>query len=210
MTEPNAPDLPTAPGGFRCILADPPWHHASRSPKGQTSRSPSHHYATMSTEEIAALPIASIAARDCHLFLWTTGPHLEQAFRVMRSWGFRYSSLAFVWVKRRKSECDDNMLFMDARDLFTGMGYTTRQNAELILLGRRGSPARLSKAVHQVIASPRREHSRKPTEAVSRIETYCAGPRLELFAREERPGWLAWGLETRKFNPGVLDAEAAA
>lgn len=198
------------PGPFSCLATDPPWHHASRSPKGQTSRAPSHHYRTMSLAEIKALPVRDVAAKDCHLFLWTTGPHLEQAFSVMHAWGFRYSSLAFVWVKRRKSLCDDNMLFMDGRDLFTGMGYTTRQNAELVLLGRRGSPRRLSKSVHQVIASPRREHSRKPDEVYSRIETYCAGPRLELFARQSREGWTTWGDEAAKFDaPADALPEAA-
>ena len=192
---------PLPAGPYSCILADPPWHHASRSPKGQTRRSPSHHYRTMPLAEIKALPVADVAAKDCHLFLWTTGPHLQQAFLVMNAWGFRYSSLAFVWVKRRKQPDgdDDGVLFMDRRDLFTGMGYTTRQNAELVLLGRRGAPKRLSKAIHQIITAPRQEHSRKPSEAHSRIERYCDGPRLELFARAPRDGWTVWGNETDKF-----------
>lgn len=194
-------DLPVTDGGWKVILADPPWHHASRSPKGQTRRSPSHHYRTMSLPEIMALPVRDIAARDCHLFLWTTGPHLQQAFRVMEAWGFRYSSLAFVWVKRKKQpDADhDGLLFMDRRDLFTGMGYTTRQNAELVLLGRRGAPKRLAKDVHQVVAAPRQEHSRKPGEVHSRIERYSEGPRLELFARAPVDGWTVWGNETQRF-----------
>lgn len=192
--------LPTGP--FGCILADPPWHHASRSPKGQTRRSPSFHYPTMNIADIKAMPVANAAAKDCHLFLWTTGPHLQQAFAVMNAWGFRYSSLAFVWVKRKKSAGDDHdaTLFMDRRDLFTGMGYTTRQNAELVLLGRRGSPKRLNKAIHQIIVAPRQEHSRKPTESHERIERYCDGPRLELFARQPREGWTVWGNETDRFK----------
>lgn len=155
----------------------------------------------MPLADIKALPVSSIAAKDCHLFLWTTGPHLQQAFAVMNAWGFRYSSLAFVWVKRRKQPDGDHdgVLFMDRRDLFTGMGYTTRQNAELILLGRRGSPKRLAKDVHQVITAPRQEHSRKPVEAHTRIERYCDGPRLEMFARAPREGWVTWGNETTKF-----------
>jgi len=155
----------------------------------------------MSLPDIKALPVAGSAAKDCHLFLWTTGPHLQQAFLVMNAWGFRYSSLAFVWVKRRKQADGDHdgVLFMDRRDLFTGMGYTTRQNAELVLLGRRGSPPRLSKAIHQIIVAPRQEHSRKPAEAHGRIERYCAGPRLEMFARAPREGWTSWGNETTKF-----------
>jgi N6-adenosine-specific RNA methylase IME4 len=192
-------------GKFACIAADPPWHHASRSPKGQTRRSPSHHYPTMRLAEIAAMPVAQIAARDCHLWLWTTGPHLQQAFRVMEAWGFRYSSLGFVWITRHTRAGDvaapgARPLFMDARDLNWGPGYTTRQNAELCLLGRRGAPKRLAKDVFQVIVAPRREHSRKPDEFFPRVERYCGGPRLELFARERREGWTAWGNDVDHFQ----------
>lgn len=192
-------------GPFSCIAADPPWHHASRSPKGQTRRSPSHHYATMTLAEIKALPVAEVAAKDCHLWLWTTGPHLEQAFGVLKAWGFRYSSLGFVWVKRHRCAGDSDTpggrpLFMDVRDLHIGMGYTTRQNAELVLLGRRGSPRRLSKSVFQIICAPRREHSRKPDEFYARVESYCPGPRLELFGRQSREGWTVWGNEAEKFD----------
>ena len=194
---------------YPCILADPPWHHKTQSPKGeQSNRHPLRHYPTMTLEAIKALPVGDLAARDAHLFLWTTGPHLEVAFQVMAAWGFRYSSLAFVWVKRKKSAGDDHdaPLFMDRRDLFTGMGYTTRQNAELVLLGRRGRPVRLSKAIHQVIVAPRQEHSRKPAESHARIERYCAGPRLELFARASLPGWDCWGNDVNRFSGGLPEA----
>jgi hypothetical protein len=94
-------DLRATPkaGKYAVILADPPWHHASRSAKGQTARSPSAKYPTMPLEEIKRLPVAAVAARDAHLFLWTTGPHLPQAFEVLAAWGFRYSSIAFLWAK---------------------------------------------------------------------------------------------------------------
>jgi N6-adenosine-specific RNA methylase IME4 len=89
--------------------------------------------------------------------------------------------------------------WMTARDFFTGMGYTTRKNAELCLLARRGSPKRLRKDIHELIIAPRREHSRKPAEARARIEQYAEGPCLEMFAREAAPGWMAWGNQTDKF-----------
>lgn len=200
-------DLRTTPqaGRYGCVAADPAWHHASRSPKGQTSRSPSHHYRTMRLPEICALPVADVVARDCHLFLWTTGPHLQQAFSVITAWGFRYSSLAFVWVKRKKNAGDVDTygarpLFMDLRDLNFGPGYTTRQNVELVLLGRRGSPKRLARDIFQVIVAPRREHSRKPDEFFPRVERYCHGPRLEMFPRQSREGWDSWGDESTKFD----------
>lgn len=158
----------------------------------------------MSLADIKAMPVKGLTAKDCHLFLWTTGPHLQQAFSVMSAWGFRYSSLAFVWVKRRKRATDDDdgrMLFMDARDLNFGTGYTTRQNVELVLLGRRGAPKRLAKDVFQVICAPRREHSRKPDEFFPLVERYCPGPRLELFARQSREGWKTWGDQAERFDP---------
>ena len=87
------------------------------------------------------------------------------------------------------------------------MGKTTRQNAEFVVFGRRGKPARHSRAVHQLLIEGRREHSRKPEDFYVAAERY-AGPearRLELFARQSRPGWTAWGNEAAK-----LDIEEAA
>lgn len=186
------------PGPFACILADPAWHHASRSPKGQTRRSPSHHYKTMPLAEICALPVREVAAKDCHLFLWTTWPHLPQALQVMQAWGFKYSSCFLTWVKLNPTKGD--VIWFDASDFHVGMGYTSRKNTEILLLGRRGNPKRLSKSVRELMIAARREHSRKPDETHARIEAYCAGPRLEMFARESRAGWATWGNEATKFD----------
>lgn len=152
----------------------------------------------MTLAEIKAVPIPSIAARDCHLFLWTTTPHLVEALEVMKVWGFRYSTVAFVWIKTNKHA--PSMWIDPRQDIFTGMGYTTRQNAELVLLGRRGSPPRLSKKVRQVILAPRREHSRKPEEVYERVIQYAEGPRLDMFSRENRPGFTAWGDQVGLFD----------
>lgn len=190
-------------GHWRCILADPPWSYKVRGPKGE-GRSASKHYATLPLDAIKAMPVAELAAKDAHLFLWVTGPCLLQGFDVMHAWGFSYSALGFVWVKQNKSVSVRQLRLLPSIDseFFFGMGHTTRQNAELVLLGRRGKPTRNSRAVRQVIVAPVREHSRKPDEVYERIETYCDGPRLELFARQARPGWTVWGNETEKF--GVL------
>jgi N6-adenosine-specific RNA methylase IME4 len=197
--------FPTVAGGFRAILCDPPWHHKTWSPKGQTRRSPSHHYETMSIEDIRALPVADVAAPDCHLFLWVTQPHLELAFDVMRSWGFRYSSVHTFWVKLRPSASDT--ILVRPPDLTLGMGFTTRKNVELLLLGRRGSPRRLVKDMPDTLFAQRRQHSRKPDLSYERLELYCEGPRLELFARQSRPGWTCWGHEATKFDPAREAAE---
>lgn len=188
---------PLPPGPFGVILADPPWAYKTYSAKG-LGRAAARHYVTMSADDLRALPVASVAAKDCHLFMWVTGPHLPQAFNLMNAWGFRYSGIAFTWAKLMKSE---SAALMFCRDSFRiGMGYTTRKNTELCLLGRRGSPKRKCKAVRELIIAPVREHSRKPDEARQRIEQYADGPYLEMFARTTVPGWSAWGNETQKYS----------
>jgi N6-adenosine-specific RNA methylase IME4 len=191
-------------GRYACQLVDPPWHFRGRT--GFVSdRDPQRHYRIMSTADIAALPVGEYAAKDAHLFLWTTGPCLEQAFSVIRAWGFRYSGVAFTWIKLKKS-FDPNQLRIlptaDA-DLHCGLGFTTRKNAEFCLLARRGNAKRIAKDVREVILAPRRQHSQKPDEARERIERYCEGPYLEIFSRSSRPGWTCVGDEVGKFDDQV-------
>lgn len=187
-------------GAYGVIYADPAWRYVVRSAKGE-GRSAVRHYATMSLAEIKALPVAGLALRDCHLFLWTTGPHLRQAFDVMEAWGFRYSAIAFTWVKLNPRA---PTLFFDRRAFHKGLGHTTRKNTEICLLGRLGAPKRLSRDIDELIIAPRRKHSQKPEEARERIERYATGPYVELFARSRRTGWDSWGREV-----GVLDRVAA-
>ncbi len=136
----------------------------------------------MSLEAIKGLPVATLAAPDCFLFLWATMPMLPEAFEVMSAWGFRYRTVAFTWAKTTKHGKP-----------FVGMGYYTRANAELCLLGTRGRPQRKSRAVRQLILSAVGRHSAKPAEQYERIEALAEGPYCELFARNVRPGWAAWG-----------------
>lgn len=184
-------------GEAQVIEADPPWNFKVRSAKGH-GRSPERHYRTMKLADIMALPVRSLAAKNCHLFLWTTGPHLPQALRVMEAWGFKYSGLGFTWIKLLRSE--EGALMFDRRSFHMGPGYTTRKNAELCLLGRRGNPKRLRKDIRELIIAPVREHSRKPDEAYERICQYADGPRIALFTREERPGFHCWGDEAGLFD----------
>jgi N6-adenosine-specific RNA methylase IME4 len=191
---------------FGCILIDPPWkfksYTAIRSQNPSSIRHVERHYETMTREAIEALPIKELAApTGCHLFLWSTGPHLPQAIETITAWGFKYSGVAFTWIKLRKS-FDFNNGHGDRfgiRDFHTGLGLTTRKNAEFCLLGRRGNAKRDSKRVRELIIAPRREHSRKPDETWDRIEVYCRGPYLELFARQPRDCWTSWGDEVGKF-----------
>lgn len=168
---------------YGVIYADPPWNFATYSPKGH-GRSASAWYDTMSLDDIKALPVSEQAASDCVLLLWTTDPFLEHAFGVIHAWGFEYKTVGFYWAK-----CDASGGWP------IGTGYWTRANPEQCLLATRGRPRRLNADVRKLIVSPRREHSRKPDEAYGRIERLCAGPYLELFARERRLGWDSLGNE---------------
>lgn len=185
-------DLP--PRHFRTIAADPPWRFQSWSDKGR-GRGAEQHYATMSLDDIVALPVAEAAASDCLLLMWAVNPMLPQAIATMAAWGFEYKTVAFVWAKTTRNS-DPAW----APTYHMGLGYWTRANAEVCLLGTRGKPQRRSKAVRQLIVEPAREHSRKPDAFYQRAVALADGPYLELFAREERPGWTTWGNETTKFG----------
>lgn len=196
-------------GEFAAIAADPAWSFKAYTPlteiNGHGRRDAGRHYRVMSLDAIKALPVASVARRDAHLFLWVPGPHLAQGFEVLKAWGFKYSAIAFVWIKLRAS-FDRNAAtllppFYFDDDFHVGLGHTTRKNAELCLLGRRGSPRRVSRDVRELIIAPRREHSRKPDEAYERIMQYARGPYLELFSRQRRSGWTVWGNEVERFEP---------
>ena len=154
---------------YNIIYADPPWRYKVYSKKG-LGRSAESHYPTMELEDIRALPVGTLAADDCVLFLWTTIPLLHDCFSVMRAWGFSYKTVAFVWIKQnRKSD-----------SLFWGMGHWTRANAEFCMLATKGHPKRRSAGVHQVILSHIEEHSKKPEEARRRIVELMGDlPRIE-------------------------------
>lgn len=177
---------------YGVILADPPWAFRAWSDKGK-GRSAEQHYPTMRMEDIKALPVPSLAAEDCVLFLWATFPMLKEALEVIDTWGFTYKTVAFTWVKENRK----------SPGLFWGLGYWTRANAEVCLLATRGSPKRQSAAVHQVILSPVERHSKKPDEVQERIVTLMGDvSRVELFARQETPGWDVWGNEV-ECSPGL-------
>ncbi|MDR1357768.1 MAG: DNA methyltransferase [Coriobacteriales bacterium] len=172
-------------GRYSIIYADPPWRYRVWNKKGK-GRTAEHHYPTMPLQDICALDVKRIAEKNCALFLWATFPQIQEAFQVIKAWGFTYKTAAFVWVKRNRK----------TPSLFIGMGHWTRANAEVCLLATKGSPKRVSARVHQVIESPIRVHSRKPDETRERIVSLMGdASRIELFAREKMPGWDAWGDE---------------
>ena len=170
---------------YKIIYADPPWQYRVYSKKGQ-GRSVENHYHTMNIKDIMALPVDKIADKDCILFLWITFPCLKEGIEVMERWGFKYKTCGFNWVKRNKKK---NTYFM-------GLGFWTRSNSEVCLIGTKGQPKRVSKSVSQICDARIMEHSKKPAEIRERIVELCGElPRVELFARDKVKGWDSLGDE---------------
>lgn len=190
---------------FDLIVADPPWKYKSYSEKGY-DRAPEKHYKTQPLKWICDLPVKNLAAKNAHLMLWINGPSLVAGYHipVLKAWGFKPSSMAFVWLKTKKGSSNPRMFApaVTELDFVMGLGKTTRQNAEYVILGRRGSPRRDSRSIHQLIIEPRREHSRKPEQFYANASEYVgpAANKLELFTRTPRDGWTIWGNEAHKYQ----------
>jgi N6-adenosine-specific RNA methylase IME4 len=178
---------------FGVVYADPAWPWETWSPSGRL-HSCATHYDTSSIDEITKLPIGALAADDCALFLWATGPHIAVAsqVRVIEAWGFRPSTIAFVWIKTTRAA---SVVALGGKGLHVGQGYSSRSNAEFCFLATKGSPLRLVADVHQIVMAPVAEHSAKPEEVRRRIERLFPGPFLELYACRPAPGWSCWGDE---------------
>lgn len=174
---------------YNIVYADPPWRYSGQGSSAWMGRGAKKHYPTMDLEEIKSLKIPS--SDDSVLFLWVVFPLLKEGLEVLDAWGFKYKTVAFVWIKLNKKN----------KEPFCGMGAWTRSNSEICLLGTKGKIARISARVRQVIISERREHSRKPDEVRDRIvELMGNRSRIELFARQKNEGWDVWGNEVDKFN----------
>lgn len=170
---------------YQIIYADPPWDGLGWN-NGSGDKCPANHYEVQDLDWIKSLPVGEIAAETCGLFLWVTFPNLPQGLEVISAWGFRYATCGFNWVKKNKKK----------DTYFVGCGNYTRANSELCLLGTRGKCQllRKSRSVRQVCDAKIDRHSRKPPEIRDRIvELFGDLPRIELFAREESPGWDHWG-----------------
>lgn len=170
---------------FATILADPPWRFTNRTGKMAPEHKRLSRYGTLTLPEIESLPVAEIAARTAHLYLWVPNALLADGLAVMTAWGFTYKS-NLIWHKVRKDGGSDGR----------GVGFYFRNVTEMILFGVRGKNARtLAPGRRQVnlIASRKREHSRKPDELYPIVEACSPGPYLELFARGTRSGWATWG-----------------
>jgi len=172
---------------FGTILADPPWQFTNKTGKVAPEHRRLSRYGTMALEEIKELPVADMVADPAHLYLWVPNALMPEGVDVMRAWGFEYKS-NIIWHKVRKDGGSDGR----------GVGFYFRNVTEMVLFGIRGKNARtLSAGRRQVnlVATRKREHSRKPDELYDIIEACSWGPYLELFARGTRPKWVSWGMQ---------------
>lgn len=178
---------------FRTILADPPWRFENRTGKMAPEHKRLNRYGTLTLEEIMSLPVENFVTETAHLYLWVPNALLPEGLQVLAAWGFQYKS-NIIWHKIRKDGGPDGR----------GVGFYFRNTTEILLFGARGKNARtLAPARSQVniICSRKREHSRKPDEQYSLIESCSPGKYLEIFARGSRSGWTAWGNQAEEYEP---------
>jgi N6-adenosine-specific RNA methylase IME4 len=179
--------LASVSGHFGTVLADPPWRFANRTGKMAPEHRRLSRYATMTLQDIMALPVSHLLLPKSHLYLWVPNALIREGLEVMQHWGFTYKT-NLVWYKVRQDGGPDRR----------GVGFYFRNVTELVLFGTRGTSRTLAPGRRQenIIVSRKRQHSRKPDALYDIIEQCSPGPYLELFARQERPAWTQWGNES--------------
>ena len=178
---------------YDIIYADPPWDY-----KGQTqfmnekvTSAADMHYNHLSLQDLKNLNIKEISADNCPLFMWTSSPHLDQAIDLLKSWGFAYATIAFVWDKQAINP-----------------GYYTLSQCEICIVGKKGTipQPRGARNIRQFLSEKRGEHSAKPTEIRNRIaQMFPTQNKIELFARTQQEGWHVWDNEAP--NPVAIDLQ---
>jgi N6-adenosine-specific RNA methylase IME4 len=176
---------------YNIIYCDPPWDYKGQTQVGTTGPSGSaiEHYPTMTLAQLKELKVKEMCAKDCLLFMWSSGPHLDQAIELGKHWGFDYKQIAFMWDKVRGNP-----------------GFYTYTQCEPVLVFKlKGSkiPERSddSRKTKQLFTEKKREHSRKPDGIRDNIrDMYPNAKRLEMFARTTIDGWDVMGNETDKFD----------
>jgi len=167
---------------YQIIYADPPWAYRNT---GNIQATANAQYETMTDEDICKLPVGGVADNNSILFLWATFPKIQEALDVMKAWGFEYKTVGFTWIKKNKNGGN-----------FFGVGWYTKSNAEVCLIGVKGKAPKISNSISSVVETVRERHSKKPDIIRDKIVEFCGDvPRIELFARQETEGWDVWGNE---------------
>ena len=182
-------DLPNKK--YNIIYADPPWHYGSKSAinnsSGKTIKPLNAHYNTMTLNQLKELPIKKITKEDTACFMWVTDSHIDEALEILKSWGFKYKTIAFNWVKTTSKG-----------NYCKNVAPWTMKSSEICLLGIKGKMTKYKQVnnIESLVIAERTKHSRKPKEIRNRIELLFGNlPRIELFAREKTEGWDVWGNE---------------
>jgi len=179
-------------GHYSVCLIDPPWAW-----KGGTKSRP-QHYGRLTLDQIKALPVRDLLKPEGgRVGLWLTAPLMHRMPEIAKAWRLRYSSM-IPWIKLWNNE---GGMFVYANSVARGTGLEVVGNAEYCVILKAGRPhSILGKPFPGVLIEPRREHSRKPVNLHVEIEQRIPGPWCEIFARERRPGWDAYGDEVGKFG----------
>jgi N6-adenosine-specific RNA methylase IME4 len=170
---------------YRTIVADPPWHYGMsrgfswREGRPSGKRGAMLAYPTMTVDEIAALPVETLAEDSAHLYVWTTQRYLWDTRDIVRAWGFEPSTL-LTWCKPPTG---------------FSLGGTYGKSSEFCVYARRGKLPALTRINRDWWEWSRGEHSAKPEAFLDIVESVSPGPYLEMFARRQRLGWDTWGNE---------------
>ncbi len=172
---------------YKIIYADPPWKYSSRKYQDgkREFQALEKKYGTMKIKDIMNLPVKQLSDKDCACFLWVTDSHLDKGVQVLNAWGFRYVTIAFVWLKKSNKG-----------NIYVNFAPWTLKSTEICILGIKGSMGKykVSNNVRQLVEATRTIHSKKPGEVRKRIvDLFGDVPRIELFAREKVEGWDGWG-----------------
>ena len=177
-------DIYNTDNKYSIIYADPPWQYKSKeclARKSILNGKINSHYKTMDYEQLKNLPIKKISEKNCLLFLWVVSPMLDDCIDILKSWGFKYSTVGFIWHKKKSNP-----------------GSYTMSECELCLIGKKGKIPipRGKRNIRQFLSKERTKHSEKPFEIRDRIyDMFPTQKKIELFARQQVEGWDCWGNE---------------
>lgn len=174
---------------YHIIYADPPWQFGSKAyqDSGRDFDKLEKHYDTMTIQDIKNLPVQNISEKDCICFMWVTDAFLKEGIEVLESWGFKYKTIGFNWIKKYASG-----------EFCVNFAPWTLKSWEVCLIGIKGSMGKYktSNNVRGLMLEERTEHSKKPNETRKRIEEmFSNSSKIELFARQKVEGWDCWGNE---------------